>query len=84
MKTIIGCDFHPSWQQAAVFDAETGEVTERKLVNGNGEAERFYSGLPEPALVGIEACGNSQWFIELLDPSPYCPQTHEVIANSIG
>ncbi|MHB1936456.1 MAG: hypothetical protein ACYCOR_07705 [Acidobacteriaceae bacterium] len=56
---IIGCDFHPSWQQAAVFDAETGKVTERKLVNEDGE-------LPAPALVGMEACGNSQWFIELL------------------
>ena len=67
MKTIIGCDFHPSWQQAAVFDAETGEVTERKLVNGDGEAERFYRALESPALVGIEACGNSQWFIDLLE-----------------
>ena len=67
MKTIIGCDFHPGWQQAAVFDAETGEVTERKLVHGDGEAERFYRGLQAPALVGVEACGNSQWFIDLLE-----------------
>ena len=66
MKTIIGCDFHPSWQQVAIFDQKTGEVTERKLVNGDGEAERFYRALESPALVGIEACGNSQWFIELL------------------
>ena len=64
---IIGCDFHPSWQQAAVFDAETGEVTERKLVNGDGEVERFYGGLEAPALVGVEACGNSQWFLDLLE-----------------
>ena len=64
---IIGCDFHPSWQQVAVFDAETGEVTEQKLVNGDGEAERFYGALPVPALVGVEACGNSQWFIDLLE-----------------
>ena len=67
MKMIIGCDFHPRWQQVAVFDAATGEVTERKLVNGDGEAERFYGGLEAPALVGIEACGNSQWFIDLLE-----------------
>ena len=64
---IIGCDFHPSWQQVAVFDAETGEVTEHKLMNGDGEAERFYRALEAPALVGVEACGNSQWFIELLE-----------------
>jgi transposase len=36
------------------------------LVNGDGEAERFYRTLPVPSLVGVEACGNSQWFIELL------------------
>jgi transposase len=51
----------------AIFDAETGEVSELKLLNGDGEAERFYRGLESPALVGIEACGNSQWFIELVE-----------------
>ena len=61
----VGCDFHPSWQQIAVFDPETGEIAERKLMNGDGEAERFYRQLESPALIGIEACGNSQWFLEL-------------------
>ena len=64
--TIVGCDFHPSWQQIAILDMETGEVRECKLVNGNGEAERFYRQLPCPTLIGIEACGNSQWFVDLL------------------
>lgn len=63
---IVGCDFHPQWQQIAVFDQETGEISEHKLVNGDGEAERFYLGLPSPALIGVEACGNSQWFVDLL------------------
>jgi hypothetical protein len=45
---------------------ETGEVRECKLVNGNGEAERFYRQLPSPALIGVEACGNSQWFVDRL------------------
>ena len=40
--TIVGCDFHPSWQQVSVLDTETGEISEHKLVNGDGEAERFY------------------------------------------
>ena len=63
---IVGCDFHPSWQQIAMLDKETGEVQEHKLVNGDGEAERFYRQLPVPSLIGMEACGNSQWFINLL------------------
>lgn len=64
---IVGCDFHPRWQQVSVFDAETGEIAEYKLLNGDGEAERFYQALEAPALIGIEACGNSQWFIELAE-----------------
>jgi len=64
---IVGCDFHPAWQQVAVFDPETGEISELKLLHGDGEAERFYGDLESPALIGIEACGNSQWFIELAE-----------------
>ena len=64
---IVGCDFHPGWQQVAVFDSATGEIREQKLENGNGEAERFYRSLPSPARVGFEACGNTHWFEDLLD-----------------
>jgi transposase len=64
---IVGCDFHPRWQQIAVFDEETGEIEEQKLMNGDGEAERYYRSLAAPALVGMEACGNSQWFVEMLE-----------------
>jgi transposase len=64
---IVGCDFHPGWQQVAVFDSETGEIVERKLSHQGGEAEQYYRELGSPALVGLEACGNSQWFIELAE-----------------
>jgi hypothetical protein len=42
---IIGCDYHPSWQQICWLDTETGETEERKLDHSSGEAERFYRGL---------------------------------------
>jgi transposase len=64
---IIGCDFHPSWQQIAWLDDSTGELVERKLMNGTGEAEAFYRALSCPALIGVEACGNSGWFLDLLE-----------------
>ena len=64
---IVGCDYHPRWQQVAWFDTETGETGEQKLVNGDGEAERWYRQLPVPSLIGLEATGNSQWFIDLLE-----------------
>jgi len=63
---IIGCDFHPSWQQVAWCNTETGETGEQKLENGNGESERWYRQLPVPSRIGLEATGNSQWFVELL------------------
>jgi Transposase len=64
---IVGCDFHPSWQQIAWLDSETGETGEGKLVHAAGEAKQFYAQLPGAALVGMEATGNSQWFIELVE-----------------
>ena len=60
---IIGCDFHPSWQQVCWLDSETGETGERKLVHAEGDAERFYRQVPAPALVGMEATGNSHWWL---------------------
>jgi transposase len=63
---IIGCDFHPSWQQVCWLDTETGESGERKLVHAEGDAERFYRQVPAPALIGMEATGNSHWLVDLL------------------
>ena len=63
---IIGCDFHPSWQQIAWLDSETGETGEQKLVHAEGQAQQFYQALIAPALIGMEATGNSQWFIEMV------------------
>ncbi len=64
---IIGCDFHPSYQQIALLDEETGECWEKSLGHENKEEVRaFYAGLPGPVRVGIEASGQSQWFERLL------------------
>jgi transposase len=63
---IIGCDFHPSWQQVSWLDTATGESGEAKLVHASGDAKSFYQQLAVPALIGMEATGNSQWFIELV------------------
>ncbi len=63
---IIGCDFHPSWQQIAWVDTETGETGEQKLAHASGDAKAFYERLAAPALIGVEATGNSQWFIEMV------------------
>src|SRR5215467_7605179 len=63
---IICCDFHPSFQQIAMLDTETGELVERKLQNPQ-EATQFYESLADQeVLVGLESMGNTQWFERLL------------------
>ena len=63
---IIGCDFHPGFQQVAIFDNRTG-VEEQKRLQHRGAAEEFYRGLRgEGVLVGMEACGQYPWFERLL------------------
>jgi transposase len=66
---IIGVDYHPSMQQIAWVDRETGDCGERRLTHESGEAERFYRELKKKGIsvrVGMEATGHSRWFERLL------------------
>ena len=63
---IIGCDFHPRFQQIAYLDQESGEYGERRL-NHPEEAARFYRSVSERVVrVGVEATGSFRWFRRLL------------------
>jgi transposase len=65
---IIGCDYHPSFQQIAFVDTDTGELEERRLEHRE-EAEKFYRGLGVQGMkvrVGMEASGHACWFERLL------------------
>ena len=66
---VIGCDYHPSVQQIAGMDTETGECGEKQLRHSDGEAEKFYRDLKAKGVnvrVGIEATGHWRWFERLL------------------
>ena len=64
---IVGCDFHPSFQQIAYVVQETGEYGERRLCHP-GEAEQFYRSLAgRDVRIGVEATGNFRWFQRLMD-----------------
>lgn len=64
---IIGCDFHPRFEQIAYVDTETGECGERRLLHTT-EAEWFYRSLAGRRVrVGVEATGNFGWFRRLLN-----------------
>jgi len=65
---IIGCDYHPGFQQIACVDTDTGELSERRLAHRE-EAEAFYRVLKQRNLsvrVGMESSGHSRWFERLL------------------
>jgi len=65
---IIGCDYHPAFQQIAFVDSDTGELQERRLQHRE-EAEKFYCDLAAQGIkvrVGMEASGQARWFERLL------------------
>ena len=65
---IIGCDYHPGFQQIAFVDTESGELQERRLGHRE-EAEKFYRDLGAQGVkvrVGMEASGHARWFERLL------------------
>jgi transposase len=65
---IIGCDYHPGFQQIAYVNSDTGEFSEARLGHKQ-EAEQFYRDLKTqgvPVRVGMEASGHARWFERLL------------------
>ena len=65
---IVGCDYHPSFQQIAFVDTETGELKEQRPAHREG-AEEFYRALAatgQQVRVGMEASGHARWFERLL------------------
>ena len=63
MNIITGVNYHPSVQQIAFVEKETGEYGERQLSHGDGEAEKFYRDLKQRGVgvrVGMEAPGHSR------------------------
>jgi hypothetical protein len=64
---IIGCDLHARQQTLAILDTVSGEVVNRTLMHEGQEVREFYANLPRPVLVGIEAIGPLQRFLNLLE-----------------
>jgi len=64
---IVGCDLHARQQTIAMVDTETGEFTEKTLCHEGDAVRAFYAALEGPVVVGIEATGSMQWFLELLE-----------------
>jgi len=64
---IIGVDLHTRQQTIAMLDDQTGELVEKELQHEGEQVREFYSALPKPVLVGLEATGSMHWFLRLLE-----------------
>jgi transposase len=63
---IIGCDYHPRFQQIAMVNTEGGEGGQRRLEHVE-QAEQFYRSLQgQEVRIGMEASGHARWFERLL------------------
>ena len=65
---IIGCDYHPGFQQIAYVNTDTGEL--RRSTSGHtGRSRTVLPRLKQPrheVRVGMEASGHARWFERLL------------------
>jgi transposase len=50
-----------------MLDTDTGELVEKTLEHEGEGMRKFYSALPSPVLVGIEATGSMQWFLQRME-----------------
>jgi transposase len=66
---MIGCDFHPGFEEICLLDTETGLRRQHRLSHalGGEPVRQFYAGLPRPVRVGLEASGYSLWLEEMLE-----------------
>jgi len=65
---ILGGDDHPSFQQVALVDTDTGDLRDKRLTHSEA-AEKFYRALAATARqvrVGMEGSGRARWFEPLL------------------
>ena len=49
------------------METTTGELVNLTLMHEGNNVREFYSQLPRPVLVGIEATGSMQWFLNLME-----------------
>src|SRR5947207_10252076 len=50
-----------------MLDTEAGEVVSMTPTHEGNNVREFYSKLPRPVRVGIEATGSMQWFVNLME-----------------
>jgi transposase len=67
MPGYCGVDFHVRQQTICYCDTADGTLHRRELNHQKDDVRSFYSQLKGEVVVGLEASGDSTWFIELLE-----------------
>ncbi len=63
MTVYCGVDFHTRQQLIKWCDTQDGEIKEKRLFHDSlDDVRKFYSQFTGEVCIGIEACGDSEWF----------------------
>ncbi len=67
MTVYCGVDFHTRQQLIKWCDTRDGEIKEERLFHDSlDDVRKFYAQFSDEVIVGIEACGYSEWFERIL------------------
>ena len=67
MTLYIGVDIHARQQTLSYLDTEDGTTGQVELQHERDDVKGFYSKFQGEVIVGIEACGYTNWFEELME-----------------
>jgi transposase len=67
MTLYIGVDIHARQQTVSYLDTEDGVMGQQELDHECDDIRGFYSQFRGEVIVGIEACGYTNWFEELME-----------------
>lgn len=67
MTLYIGVDIHARQQTLSYLDTEDGSTGQLELQHERDDIREFYSKFPGEVIIGIEACGYTNWFEELME-----------------
>ena len=67
MTLYIGVDIHARQQTLSYLETSDGTTVQVELSHERDDIKGFYSQLEGEVIVGIEACGYTNWFEELME-----------------
>lgn len=67
MTLYIGVDIHARQQTVSYMNTEDGVMGQQELDHERDDIRGFYSQFSGEVIIGIEACGYTNWFEELVE-----------------